>query len=194
MHIEDERRRHGLNLPVFAVAHSMGGMLTIRLALDVPDLFSAIVLVGPLVLFGSSPIMRHLPVSSIWPPLNGLAQWLKKKLTPLADILDWRFQIGHTEVANATKDPYMQHLLKADSLRHFGGVYLPMLTGFSQEIANNLRDMGNMTTPFCILFGSDDPLCNIGGAWQMYFSCHRVRKVDKVMMEFEHAAHQVKNP
>ena len=86
----------------------------------------------------------------------------------------------------------MQSLLKEDDLRHFGGAYLGMITNFSAEIASNLRDMGEkMTTPFCILFGQEDALCNVRGGWDMYFSCGRVRKADKVMMEFEHAGHQL---
>ncbi len=86
----------------------------------------------------------------------------------------------------------MQQLLLQDHIRHFGGMYLPMLTNISDEIAHNLQDLPEkMTVPFCILFGAEDPLCNIAGAWEMYFSCSRVKKGDKRMIEFQHAVHQL---
>jgi hypothetical protein len=60
-----------------------------------------------------------------------------------------------------------------------------MLTQFSDEIANNLRDMADkMTTPFLVLFGDKDPLCNISGGWELYLTSHRVRKADKASIHY----------
>lgn len=194
-HVKSEKRKHGANLPVFGVAHSMGGMLLIRIAMDNPNLFRGIVLDGPLIVFGPSFMLRSLPMKLIWSPLNGFLQWFKTHAGLFSRFLEWRIQLGggSPNVHMLTNDTQVQQQLLKDELRHNGGVYLAMLCQFSNEIAHNLREMGDqMTTPFCILFGQNDPLCNIAGGWQMYFDCHRVRKADKVMMEFEHAAHQVR--
>ena len=48
----------------------MGGMLSLRLTLDNPDLFSGIVLVGPLIHFGSSEMLASFPTGSVFPSLN----------------------------------------------------------------------------------------------------------------------------
>ena len=45
--------------PLFIIGHSMGGMLSIRLVQDHPDLFKAMVLVGPLIYPGPSGVLRR---------------------------------------------------------------------------------------------------------------------------------------
>ena len=167
----------------------MGGMITIRLALDDPKLFRAIVLVGPLIHVGPSTLLRSLPMNAFWPSLNHLFQWALKQ--PLMRYFG-HTQIGSTNIHNITSDAHVKQLLLEDDHRHFGGIYVHMLSTFSAEMTNNLQDLGaKMTTPFCVLFGQDDPLCNIRGGWDMYFGCTRVSKADKIMMEFENAAHQL---
>ena len=52
----------------------LGGMLTIRLCLDHPDIFRACVLIGPLIYPGPSRIMRSLPMSTIMPHVNNMFQ------------------------------------------------------------------------------------------------------------------------
>ena len=37
----------------------------------------------------------------------------------------------------------------------------------------------------------EDALCNIRGAWEMFLTCQRVSAEDKLLVEFEHAAHQL---
>ena len=70
--------------------------------------------------------------------------------------------------------------------------YVGMLTKFVEEITYNARHMAEgMKTPFCILFGQEDALCNIRGAWEMFLTCQRVSAEDKLLVEFEHAAHQL---
>ena len=45
-HIQSEQTKYGSHLKTFCIAHSMGGMLSLRLTLDNPNLFSGIVLVS----------------------------------------------------------------------------------------------------------------------------------------------------
>ena len=190
-HVLDEKAKFGSNLPIFAVAHSMGGLLTLRLTLDNPGLFKGIVLVGPLIHFGSSAVFKSLPMQSLWPWVDTCFQWIIKQIgSTLISRLD-NFQIGVTHLDNITSDIYMRQLLERDHLRHFGGIYFDMLSQFSGTIARNLHDLDKMTTPFCILFGQNDPLCNVKGGWDMYFGCNMVNKADKQIIEFPHASHQL---
>lgn len=102
------------------------------------------------------------------------------------------FQLGSTRVDNITSDPYMQELLRQDELRHFGGIYVGMLANFCEEMNNNLEEFEDkMDTPFLILFGQKDALCNVKGAWDMLFLSRKVEKVDKAVIEFEHGGHQL---
>ena len=48
------RDTHGQNIPTFIVAHSMGGMIAIRAAILHPNVFRGMVLVGPLVIPGTT--------------------------------------------------------------------------------------------------------------------------------------------
>ena len=42
------------NLPLFLLAHSMGGMVAIKACLDFPHMFAGMVLISPLVIPGKS--------------------------------------------------------------------------------------------------------------------------------------------
>ena len=57
--IESKHYGVGVVPPLFIIGHSMGGMLSIRLVQDHPDLFKAMVLVGPLIYPGPSAILRR---------------------------------------------------------------------------------------------------------------------------------------
>ena len=207
-HIADEKKLirdlGGQDLPLFTVAHSMGGMIMIRVALDHPELFTAMVLDGPLIYFGSSRLLRYLPMNLIMPKFNQALEFiLDRLLRPLGETFFLKYhpdllakfkyaEIGSTCVENITNDREVQKLLKEDDLRHFGGAYLGMLRTFCQEITYNTSHMASlMKTPFCILFGQEDALCNIRGAWEMYLTCTRVAAEDKMLVEFEHAQHQL---
>ena len=48
-----------------------------------------------------------------------------------------------------------------------------------------------MTTPFLVLFGEKDPLCNVSGGWQLYLTSHHVRKADKAMIVMKNGRHQL---
>ena len=204
-HISDEKKLirdfYAVDLPLFTVAHSMGGMIMIRLALDHPELFTAMVLDGPLIYFGNSQMLKYLPMKPIMSHFNQALGFIRDSfLNPLCQKYIWtslvdrlRFaEVGSTSVENITNDMTIQKLLKEDHLRHFGGAYVGMLTKFVEEITYNARHMAEeMKTPFCILFGQEDALCNIRGAWEMFLTCQRVSAEDKLLVEFEHAAHQL---
>ena len=112
----------------------MGGMITIRLALDDPKLFRAIVLVGPLIHVGPSTLLRSLPMNAFWPSLNHLFQWALKPLMKYFG----QTQIGSTNIHNITSDAHVQQLLLEDDHRHFGGIYVHMLSTFSLGILSTL--------------------------------------------------------
>ena len=118
-HIESEKKTieefYKVTLPVFGVAHSMGGMIMIRLAVDNPDLFTAMVLVGPLIYFGSSAVVKHLPMNYLMPPLNSALGFIMDHLSPLTKYVSQGCQdrlkyteIGSTTVDNITNDTTMQ--------------------------------------------------------------------------------------
>ena len=65
-----------------------------------------------------------------------------------------------------------------------------MLPKFCEEVTKNSLDISEnkVKTPFCILFGSEDALCNIRGAWEMFFQSETE---DKKVIEYEHGGHQL---
>ena len=178
-----------MNFELYLQTILSGGMLTVRLVIDNPDLFKAVVLIGPLIYPGPSEILKNVPMSSIMSPINTGFQWILNKLDVFNPYLE-RFPVSNTKVEKITTDEVMQQLLVEDELRYFGGAYVKMLRNFCAEVCHNLKGMPSIKTPFCIMFGQLDELCNIKGAWDMYHKSQTPLH-DKKVVEFEHAGHQL---
>ncbi len=145
-------------------------MIAIRAALDHPDLFNGgLVFVGPLIFPGPS-TWRDFHYESVHHLVNLLG-------TTAVEWLDWLVgkeamksgytRIGRTNVDLITRDQHIRALLANDNLRYFKGAYLKLLVAFSQCIEDNLKDLNNFKNPFMILFGKEDQLCNVRGAFTM---------------------------
>ena len=106
--------------------------------------------------------MKSAPMSAIMSPINTVFQWAMKKLEYFNPYLD-NFPVSSTKIERITSDKAMQQLLLQDDLRYLGGAYVKMLKNFSAEVCHNLNGIPSMSTPFCILFGQNDELCNIKG-------------------------------
>ena len=74
----------------------LGGMLTIRLCLDHPDIFQACVLIGPLIYPGPSRIMRSLPMSTIMPHVNNMFQRIFGEYLDTYRLGNWIFVLVPT--------------------------------------------------------------------------------------------------
>jgi alpha-beta hydrolase superfamily lysophospholipase len=73
---------HGSDVPLFLVAHSMGGMVALRAALSRPDLFAGMVLNGPLIVPGEAAVLA--PGDACRPSPSSLF------IGPQVGILDFR--------------------------------------------------------------------------------------------------------
>jgi acylglycerol lipase len=177
-------------LPVFCVAHSMGGMVATRVAIDHPTLFKAIVLVGPLIYPGPH-VWRHLPYKSFFGALNWVAQTIWKGVEVVENYFDFFMTVGVTNVDRITTDIFVRRELRQDTLRHFGGANLKMLAMFSDLMNRNRNDFSKMTTPFLVMYGSQDYLCNPKGGWDMFFHTLNLDGEQKKMLELQHAGHQL---
>ena len=101
--------------PLFLVGHSMGGMIALSAALATPDLFTGIILQGPLIIPG--------------PDLMGFALRLSKPWTypvkVMLSMLEWwdpELVLGTSVLSMVTNDPEMKQHLKEDPLRWKSGV------------------------------------------------------------------------
>ncbi|CAL4130043.1 unnamed protein product, partial [Meganyctiphanes norvegica] len=73
-HCDDVTKQHP-GLPLFLLGHSMGGMIAVRTAMERPDYFKGVVLMGPLLVPNpteATPIMKFLAklVSRVLPQIS----------------------------------------------------------------------------------------------------------------------------
>ncbi len=114
LHCAEMRRRYP-GAPLFAVGHSMGGMILLRACLNHPDLFKGVVLQGPLIIPGPSlgPLDARINFWTYVPTSLALG---------LLDIVNPEMVLGHNVLSLVTSDDEMKSMLKKDELRWTGGV------------------------------------------------------------------------
>ena len=101
--------------PLHIFGHSMGGMIAIRASIRFPDMFSGMVLVGPLVIpFGPlGPLDARLTPTRAY-----IVSWL---LWLLDRLVSPELVIGDVKYEDISKDEDIIHLLKNDPLRWHSG-------------------------------------------------------------------------
>lgn len=163
------------------VAHSMGGMIAIRMMLRYPDILQGVVLVGPAIIpgpqLGPFDLRQSFLCSLPFKFIFGVLDWIDSEM-PLG--------VFHPEMI--TRDKEAQEELKQDVLRYNFGPKVRILRTLINGFADNLSELKKVSTPFLILHGDCDFLCNVRGSRLLLKeSCSK----DKALIEFEAATHNL---
>ena len=102
-------------LPLFLIGHSMGGMVVVRAAIQYPNKFAGMALIGPLIVPGAS----IGPFDGRVTPLRGIiASWA---LWLLDVLISPELVLGKVNFDMVSKDVGVKDLLRNDPLRWQGG-------------------------------------------------------------------------
>lgn len=159
-------------LPLFIIGHSMGGLITLLTSLspDVPKL-QGMVLMGPLVKPDPATVSRF----QIF-----LAKVASKVLPS--------FQIGGLETDLVTSDPDEREKINKDELHHHGGIKAMMGFTLLQAMTSLEQNFANVNTPYLMILGSEDKICNIEGSKEF----HRMSgSEDKTYTEIKDGYHHL---
>ena len=115
------RTTHGRNIPIFIVAHSMGGMIAIRTVILHPNVFRGMVLVGPLVIPGTT-ILGAIDFRVT--PFRAIGARLVLKLF---DMWNPELVLGFVDYDLVTREDEIKQLMAKDSLRWQGGLKVSTL-------------------------------------------------------------------
>ena len=168
-------RAHSPNLPIFMVAHSLGGLIALTYTLEHESTLSGLVLMSPALEFGAdvSPLLKRLA-------------GVIAKAAPLLPITP-----SHKQPDSVlSRDPEIQRLFDEDPLCYSGDVrarYGYELLKAAQKVKNRGR---NLTLPILIQYGTDDRLVSPGGAKALFT---RLRSSDKTLLEWQDARHELFN-
>jgi len=176
------RGRYESYLPIFLVAHSMGGMIAIRAAITHPIIFRGMVLVGPLVIPGAT-VMGVLDFRVT--PLRAIPA---RFLLTLLDIWNPELVLGFVDYNLVTREEGIKKLMAQDKLRWQGGTKVHLLLAFLTCLKENLSMINGLRVPFLVLHGDVDGLCNIEGSRLLK---RDALAQDKELIEFSGAAHQL---
>lgn len=155
-------------LPLFMIAHSMGGLIGTRYALAHEAELKGLVLTGAALQVGDD----------VSPVLKAVSKWLAK-LIP-----NWAI-IAAAENA-LSRDPDVQRRFDADPLCYKGKVKARM--GYEMMIASEdarVR-MGNLSLPLLIMHATDDQLTNPAGSQQLYEQARSQDKTLKLWQDYKH--------
>jgi len=170
-----------LNLPMFLVGHSMGGMIAVRTVLRHPEFFKGMVLNGPLIVPGPQvgPIdLRSTPIRT----------FVSKTLLQLLSWIIPDVPIGRPDMSVITRDKTALAMLEKDTLRWTGGCKVMLLLAFVFCLDDNINQLTEIRTPFLTLHGEIDKLCNPLGSDLLF---RRSPVKDKTIKIFPGAYHQL---
>lgn len=159
-------------LPLFIIGHSMGGLITLLTSLspDCPKL-QGMVLMGPLIKPDPASVSRF----QIF-----LAKVASKVLPS--------FQIGGLETDLVTSDPDERERINKDELHHHGGIKAMMGFTLLQAMTSLEQNFANVTTPYLMILGAEDKICNIEGSKEF----HRLSgSEDKTYTEIKDGYHHL---
>ncbi len=168
-------RAENPDLPVFMVAHSLGGLIALSYTLEFESTLSGLVLMSPALEFGAdvSPLLKRLAGV-----IAGVAPLLP--ITPSNKQPD----------SVLSRDPEIQRLFDADPLCYSGDVrarYGHELLKAAQKVRNRGR---NLTLPILMEYGTDDRLVNPRASKALF---ERLRTPDKTLLEWKDARHELFN-
>jgi len=166
-----QERQTGLSL--YLLGHSMGGLVSILTALEKPDLWTGVVLSGPLL----------VPDPDLATPSKvAIANFLSSKLPKLA--LD---PISANDVCS---DPAVVSAYANDPLVYHGGVRVRFAAECLQAFDKVASKAASFKLPVLILHGADDKLCLPSGASEFY-SAISTPISDKKLVIFPDLKHEI---
>lgn len=181
LHCKDMQRSYP-HSPLFAIGHSMGGMIVLRACLNHATLFKGVILQGPLVIPGP-------PLGPFDARVNFWTYLPTSLFLGALDVINPEMVLGQGVLSLVTGDEEMKTMLRKDALRWMGGVKVRLLLAFLDCLEDNLSLLHEMETPFLALHGSKDWLCNPKGSRMLFDSAVAVE--DKEIHVFDGAAHQL---
>jgi len=168
-------RAQNPDLPLFMVAHSLGGLIALTYALEYESTLSGLVLMSPALEFGAdvSPLLKRLAgVIAAAAPLLPITPSNKQPDSVLS------------------RDPEIQRLFDADPLCYSGDVRARY--GFELlKAAEKVRNRGrNLKLPVLLEYGTDDRLVNPRASKALF---ERLTTPDKTLLEWKDARHELFN-
>ena len=148
-HIRLQKERH--DLPVFAVGHSMGGMIALAAAIRDAELLNGVVLAGPSI---------HLDPALATP----FRMWLARTVSWIAPHLP----VARLDHKSETRDAQVLERRKEDALIHRGGVKARTAVAILDMLIEINQMLFEMSVPFLVLHGADDRICHPGGSQHLY--------------------------
>lgn len=169
------------DLPLYMIGHSMGGMIAVRSVLRHPAHFSGMILNGPLIIPG--PQIGPIDLRST--PLRTL---VSKTVLQLLSWIIPEVPLGRPDLRVVTRDQQAQRQLEKDPLRWTGGCKVMLLLAFVYCLDDNINQLTDVRTPFLLLHGEMDKLCNPLGSDLLF---RRSQSPEKSLKIYPGACHQL---
>ncbi|XP_023321474.1 monoglyceride lipase [Eurytemora carolleeae] len=169
------------SLKLFIVGHSMGGMITVRSALMHKNFFHGMILNGPLIIPGPQVLGMDLRASPF-------RTFVSRAVLKFLSLFIPETPLGGPDLHMVTRDMEMHKILKKDELRWTGGCKVRLLLAFTDCLDENINQLSDVRTPFLIIHGSKDILCNPVGSDLLY---RRSMCADKKFKVYEGSKHQL---
>jgi acylglycerol lipase len=163
----------GNELPVFAIGHSMGGLITTNAAMEEPDLFKALIFMGPLIMM--DPVL-------VTPFKKTLATWLQGPLPSMA--------IGALDATAITRDKDVVKRVQDDTLGWHGGFrarHSHVLIQATDKLADGTL-LKKITVPVLIFQGLKDTLVFPEGAKHLH---ENIGSAKKKLLTYPDAMHNL---
>lgn len=163
--------RHG-GLPVFMVAHSLGGLIALQHATEPGTSLDGLVLSGPLVqVTVESALLKSLAgvLSAVVPDLGVAALDLEEKIS---------------------RDPAVVRAYREDPLVYRGKAKARTGAEILATTQNLPARLPRLSVPLLLLHGTDDEICALAGSTMVH---DRVSSPDKTLRRYQGLYHEVFN-
>jgi alpha-beta hydrolase superfamily lysophospholipase len=156
---------------VFLLGHSMGGMVSLRYAIDHEERLSGLVLSGPLAALDPAPAPQRI--------IAGIVSTVAPKAGLLA-----------IEPSLISRDPAVVSAYVEDPLVHHGKLPARTVTEFAAAIESFPEDVRAITIPTLVMYGTEDRLCPPRGSVMLG---ERIGAADKTVTAYDGLHHEILN-